>query len=859
MFTDPDMLDLNDKYPALAKYTDPMKAAAREIVGRDKEILQLMAAMRRPELSNTVLVAEAGTGKALANDTLIPVDDERGYVCIDQLTMQDRVFNEFGFPIKLEGIFPQGYQQAFQFTVEDGSTIICNDEHLWATRSAQDCIDSVPYRVMTTREIMDEGLFDEEGQPKWFIPGNYALDREAQGLPYDAYQVGTNLGYDIDQRIPFAYLMGSIEQRSDLLAGIIKSPLRHLEYPRAFGLDDIEQEIALRTPQKALVDDLCELTTSLGYRPRVSVEMSYDDEVLEWYVVRFFYYTTMPKDQAIVSIIDLGCEVPMTCIKVASAKGLFQAGKEHLVTHNTALVQGAMLHDAHRLYLELDPARLISGVSFTEEIGALLKEVFDEAERFGQSEDRELVLFIDEFHQLVQMSDSAVEALKPVLAASGARGIRVIGATTYDEFHKYLMPNQPLMERLQRINLGEPDRKTTISILKAMAKRYDVFDAIPNDALFEQIYENTNKYVPRSSQPRKSILVLDAMVGWHRATGRSMDQKLLADVMLESYNINVSFRVDATTIEDRLNKRVIAQRLAVKTLADQLQVCVAGLNDPTRPMGSFLFTGSSGVGKTELSKALAQLLFGDAQRNLIRFDMSEFSQEDSVERFRREISKAVWERPFSVILLDEIEKAAKNCTRLLLQVLDDGRLTDENNKQVSFLNAYIILTTNAGAEVYENISRYSIDDNGEGSGVAEYLSNIRASLMDTSQSFPPELLGRINRIVPFQPLSRNAQERIVKRKLTELHQQMQRQHNVKMEVDATVMQYLIDDHRQNSSNEGGARTAIGVLNAEVTTAVATFINQNPDVRAIAVKIEGTMRSNDKNLLKGTARVVVSRR
>lgn len=226
----------------------------------------------------------------------------------------------------------------------------------------------------------------------------------------------------------------------------------------------------------------------------------------------------------------------------------------------TALVQAAKQSDPERTYLEVDLARMAAGFHGADQMAVVIKELFDEAERYCETEEHELVLFIDEFHQIVQQSPAAVEALKPVLAASGARGIRVIAATTNDEFDQYIKPNQPLVERLQRIIVNPPDRATTIEILKGMATRYGVREEFYSDHLFEMIYEYTERYVPAATQPRKSILVLDSMVGWSRFAKRRMDRKLLADVLLESVGVNVAFNVDAARIKEDLDERVLSQR-----------------------------------------------------------------------------------------------------------------------------------------------------------------------------------------------------------------------------------------------------------------------------------------------------------
>ena len=523
----------------------------------------------------------------------------------------------------------------------------------------------------------------------------------------------------------------------------------------------------------------------------------------------------------------------------------------------TALVQGTMILDKARQYLEVDLARMIADIEDANRMAARIKKLFDETAEYVKKTNTEVVLFIDEFHQIVQLSAAAVEALKPALADSGTRGIRVIAATTYTEFRKYISSNQPLVERLQRINLAEPDKDTTVKILKGMADRYGVANQFYNDDLFELIYEYTNRYVPANAQPRKSILLLDTMVGWYRSEGRKIDKKLLADVIYITEGVNVSFRVDATTIKARLDERVFAQELATSIIEERLQICVADLNDKTKPMSSFLFTGSTGVGKTELTKQLCQILLDD-DRALIRFDMTEYANNDSLDRFRQELTARVWERPYSIVLFDEVEKACAPVTRILLQVLDDGRLIDVNNRVVSFINTYIILTTNAGSEIYENIGHYNVDDSGSGSQMKKYNKLIRTSISETTgdNRFPPELLGRIDAIIPFQPLSEATMKKICIAKLGELKREVEKKHNVVLNYDSRVVRYLIEENMDTSSKSGGARAVVSKLEKEVTTAVARFINTNPDVTSIVAVVKGDMAIDNKNQLESNAYITV---
>ena len=348
------------------------------------------------------------------------------------------------------------------------------------------------------------------------------------------------------------------------------------------------------------------------------------------------------------------------------------------------------------------------------------------------------------------------------------------------------------------------------------------------------------------------------MVGWYRFKSRKLNKRLLADVIYESSGVNVAFVVDATKIKKELDAHVYAQEYATEILAHRLQVCVADLQDKTRPMSSFLFCGSTGTGKTEMSKQLAKILFND-ERRLIRFDMSEYATADSMKLFRDELTARVWERPYSIILLDEIEKSCAEVTRLLLQVLDDGRLMDENNREVSFVNAYIIITTNAGSEVFKNIAQYDSDDSGSGKQMQKYMKLIRKSITSTTgaNKFPPELLGRIDAIIPFQPLSESTQIKIVRTKLQQLAVQVRDKHNIELLISPKAIDYIVKDNLNTDSDAGGARAVISKLNDEVTAVVAAFINANPDVSKIGVFVQGEMAWENKSMLESKANIVVS--
>ena len=950
-------------YPTLTKYTSPVKRSERAILGRDREMQSVFASMNRAELCNVILLASAGTGKALANGTMIPVADSRGYVPIENLEIGDSVYDEHGIPVKVLGVFPQGELDAYKVDFSDGTYTICNDEHIWHVRSVWKHKENGDYQDLTLLQIVKSGIRKrtikkssgkESYHTCWYVPVAKAVVRDTVDLPLDPYVLGAMLGdgslssptsdnfilssndefvvqkvasligssgyvkskynYDwkflrtdkkfynnreckyiqlyeicqdsslsglyhcksIHRYIPEQYFFGSIDQRLALLQGLMDTD--------GCITGGFRANCSFCTNSRRLAVDVQRLTAGLGFRTRLKSYVRNDDyHKNKEYEIHFsvsnedkFRLFTLPRhlnklkdcilerncknnkrfdDLGIKAVTKLEEKQEMTCIYVDSESHCFQCGYNHIVTHNTALVQGCMMRDVSRRYLEVALSQMISE-NGTDALPGYLEALFTDVQRYGKQEKKEIVLFIDEFHRIVQASPAAVEAMKPLLADSGTRGIKVIAATTYDEFQQYVAPNQPLVERLQRINVLEPDQNTVVQILKGMAERYHVSHLFYGDSLFKAIYEYSQRYIPANAQPRKSILLMDSMIGWHRATGRKMDMKLLADVIYEQEGINVAFRVDATKIKEELDKRVLSQEFATSVIEDRLQLCVADLNDHSKPMSSFVFCGSTGVGKTEICKQMANILF-ETDRSLIRFDMTEYTSPESAERFRTELTARVWARPFCLILLDEIEKACREVTLLLLQVLDDGRLIDQHNREVVFTNAYIVLTTNAGSEIYKTIAQYAVDNTGSGQSMSAYQKLIRRSLTATTGTrFPPELLGRVDCIVPFQPLSEDTMKKIVNMKLNKLIQRVLRKHGIRLYVDENVTKYLVEDRMDTDSDAGGARAVMSKLEAEVTTALSRFINMYPDIKNVVVKVEGRMASEHKDMLKSEAKIVV---
>ncbi|MDR2348640.1 MAG: AAA family ATPase, partial [Bifidobacteriaceae bacterium] len=271
--------------------------------------------------------------------------------------------------------------------------------------------------------------------------------------------------------------------------------------------------------------------------------------------------------------------------------GAAGAGKTMLVSEVARL-------DPGRDYVETDLSRLVSDFGTTAAAGAV-KRLFEEAIEAAKT-GRQLVLFLDEAHVLVQLSAAAVEAVKPALAASGRLGLRVIMATTFEEFDQYMRPIQALVERLQRVSAPAPDKDTTVEILLTTAAKWD--ETLSRD-LASRIVDTTDTFAPASSQPRKSLMVLDAMIGRNRLARRlgadeqRLDYEGLVEVMKVTSGVHIAHQVDPASIKQALDSVVLSQDFATSVVADRLALVATGLNDPTRPLSTLLLTGSTGTGK----------------------------------------------------------------------------------------------------------------------------------------------------------------------------------------------------------------------------------------------------------------------
>lgn len=432
---------------------------------------------------------------------------------------------------------------------------------------------------------------------------------------------------------------------------------------------------------------------------------------------------------------------------------------------------------AEKRVFALDLSAMLAGAKYRGDFEERLKNALDEA-----MANPDVILFIDEIHMIVGTgaAEGAIDAasiLKPLLS----RGkICLIGATTTDEYYRYIEKDSALERRFQPVTVVQPDENGAISILSGLRKRLeDHHHAVITDGAIKAAVRLSERYLNDRKLPDKAIDLIDEAAARARTDRVSVKNSLFRSIKEKQQRDrvvvdeeDVANAVSAITgipasrltedegkrlsnLEELLRRRVIGQERAVKLVANAVRRGRAGLKDPNRPIGSFLFLGQTGVGKTELSRALAEGVFGDEKR-LIRFDMSEFSEPHSVSKLigsppgyvgyeeQGRLIKAVRSSPYSVVLFDEVEKAHLDVLTVLLQILEDGKLTSSDGKAADFKNTIVIMTGNIGAD---ELQKRSLGFMGEKGGSADVMRALK-------KQFRPELLNRIDNIIVFERLSR---------------------------------------------------------------------------------------------------------
>ncbi len=601
---------------------------------------------------------------------------------------------------------------------------------------------------------------------------------------------------------------------------------------REQGLEDDPRTEHKRTTKTPLLDQFCRDLTELAEKDQLDPVIGREVEIER--VVQILSRRTK-NNPALIGEPGVG--------KTAIAEGLAQAIVHQEIPESLA----------HKRVLTLDMGALVAGTKYRGEFEERLKKILDEIRS-----SKEVVLFIDELHTLVGAgaAEGAIDAaniLKPALA----RGeIQCIGATTLNEYRKYIEKDAALERRFQPVYVDEPKLEETVEILTGVRPLYEKHHrvTITNDAL-QAAAELSGRYVSDRSWPDKAIDLIDeasARVRMKLTTtppelrarqrhirslqarrdqsiekhdlddaGR-IDQELkqlradyardeaawrddlgqtvatvtdenIADIVSSWTGVPVSRLVEAETkrllaMEAEIHKRLIGQEEAVKVVCQAVRRARAGLKDPRRPIGSFIFLGPTGVGKTELARSLASFLF-DSEDALIRLDMSEFAERHSTARLvgsppgyvgydeGGQLTEAVRRRPYSVVLFDEIEKAHPDFFNMLLQILEDGRLTDAKGKVVNFANTIIIMTSNLGIQgVGANVSMGFQPSTPGPAGEDPAHVKMRERITDElKRAFRPEFLNRVDSVVVFHRLTTEECRRIVDLMLVRVREHLQRQ------------------------------------------------------------------------------------
>ncbi|WP_043512191.1 MULTISPECIES: ATP-dependent Clp protease ATP-binding subunit [unclassified Actinoplanes] len=542
--------------------------------------------------------------------------------------------------------------------------------------------------------------------------------------------------------------------------------------------------------------------------------------------------------------------------------------------------------------VQLDLAGLVAGTRYRGDFEERLRKIIDEIQASGDG----LIVFMDEIHTLVGAGGGgegggmdAGNMLKPALA----RGqLRVIGATTLDEYRKHIEKDAALARRFQPVLVGEPSVEDAVAILRGLRDNYEAHHQVRiTDEALDAAAELSDRYVTDRFLPDKAIDLIDQAGARVRLRVKTPDKNLreqewqleqlsrdrdqavhaenyevasqlrdrinelkariagagagedgvprvtaadVAEVVSRATGIPVAQLTEAERdrllrLEQHLHEHVIGQDDAVVAVAEAVRRSRAGLGDPDRPVGSFLFLGPTGVGKTELARSLAEALFGEADR-MIRLDMSEFQERHTVSRLvgappgyvgydeAGQLTEAVRRRPYSVVLLDEIEKAHPDVFNILLQVLDDGRLTDSQGRTVSFKNTVLIMTSNLGSDLISGTTRSVGFGGGENGRSPE--DELRDRLdRRLKEQLRPEFINRIDEIIIFRQLETDQLRKITEMLLESTRRRLHGQ-DVTLELTTAAVDWLADRGYQP---EFGARPLRRTIQRELDNRLSRML------------------------------------
>jgi ATP-dependent Clp protease ATP-binding subunit ClpA len=478
----------------------------------------------------------------------------------------------------------------------------------------------------------------------------------------------------------------------------------------------------------------------------------------------------------------------------------------------------------HSVY-SLDIGALVAGSKYRGDFEERIKAVLVSLERKGK-----IILFIDEAHMMSgagagggsQSSNDLANMLKPALAKGG---MKVIASTTWEEYRKYFEKDRALMRRFQRVTLDEPTPELTVKIIKGLKKYYEKFHnvAITNEAI-EQSVKLSVKYMADKKLPDKAIDVIDCASARYKLNDDPVEDGIrqIVDVEQVTYELSKMIGMPLETVaqkesknlaglEDSMKSAVFGQDDAVDTLLDKIFVAQAGLKSPDKPIGSFLFLGPTGCGKTETAKQLADKM----GMHLIRFDMSEYQEKHSVARLigappgyvgfdenAGQLITKLQENPNAILLLDEIEKAHPDVSNILLQFMDNGFVTGSNGKQADGRNSILIMTSNLGAADNERNS-IGFDD----------LEKTDEDDKAVKNFFPPEFRNRLDGIIKFSKLSKHVVKSIVTKFIDELNSQLNDK-NIVIKADENTVDWLAS---KGYSKKMGARPLGRIIDNKIKT------------------------------------------
>ena len=492
---------------------------------------------------------------------------------------------------------------------------------------------------------------------------------------------------------------------------------------------------------------------------------------------------------------------------------------------------------ANKRIVSLDIPAMLAGTKYRGDFEERVKSVLKDVRRAG-----DVILFIDELHTIIGAgsAEGAIDAANILKPALGRGEVQIIGATTPEEYRRHIEKDAALERRFQPVKVAEPSREQTMDMLQSLRgtleKHHDV--KITDDAL-TAAYELSVRYINDRFLPDKAIDLLDeaaAAIHVEAGTGsrsaRTVDAAAIAQVVSLWTNIPVTGLDEDETerlknLEALLKERIIGQDEAVTAVAKAVRRSRVGLKDPNRPVGSFLFLGPTGVGKTELCRALAATVYGD-EGAMIRLDMSEYMEKHSVSRLigsppgyvgyedGGQLTERVRRKPWSVVLFDEIEKAHEDVWGILLQIMDDGHLTDSAGRKVDFRNTVIVMTSNVGAKA---ITEGRLPLGFAGTETGREADMRRMVMEELRTTFRPEFLNRIDETIVFHRLGLEDMVEITRNMLAQVKERFQ-ELGLELQVPEDTVRWLAC---AGSDDKFGARPLRRVVQQSIEDAAAEML------------------------------------